>query len=112
MLVHKDIFNGSVFYINHFIRYIGKQCIMSNHNHRPSVIPALGLQNTAGVKGSIVDNVMKLSFAQQVKTTKIAKIEEVVNAAAGLCNKAEKRAVYGTSTQIKTYNYSFTGTKQ
>jgi hypothetical protein len=74
--------------------------------------PALGLQNTAGVKGSIVDNVMKLSFAQQVKTTKIAKIEEVVNAAAGLCNKAEKRAVYGTSTQIKTYNYSFTGTKQ
>jgi hypothetical protein len=55
---------------------------------------------------------MKLSFAQQVKTTKIAKIEEVVNAAAGLCNKAEKRAVYGTSTQIKTYNYSFTGTKQ
>ena len=42
--------------------------------------PALGLQNTAGVKGSIVDNVMKLSFAQRVKTTKIAKIEEVVNA--------------------------------
>lgn len=73
--------------------------------------PALGLQNIAGVNGSVENGVLTLSFTQQQKVAKIAKMDEVVNAAYGLCSDQEKRAVFGTSTEITTYKYSFTGQK-
>lgn len=68
------------------------------------------LTNTAGVNGTIKDGTLTLNFAQQEKLSKIAYIADVVNAAYGLCNTtSEQRKVFGTSTEVTTYSYSFSG---
>lgn len=73
--------------------------------------PSLGLLTTGGVNGTVEDGVLTLSFAQQEKTSKTARIDNVVNAAYGLCSQEESRGVFGTSTEITTYTYKFIGNK-
>lgn len=73
--------------------------------------PRIGLITTGGVNGSVEDGVLTLKFTQQEKVSKIAKIANVVNAAYGLCSTDDERGVFGTSTEITTYTYKFTGNK-
>jgi hypothetical protein len=73
--------------------------------------PRIGLITTGGVNGSVEDGVLTLKFTQQEKVSKIAKIANVVNAAYGLGSTDDERGVFGTSTEITTYTYKFTGNK-
>lgn len=73
--------------------------------------PRMGLVTTGGVIGAVEDGVLTLNFTQQEKVSKIARIANVVNAAYGLCSTDDERGVFGTSTEITTYTYKFTGNK-
>ena len=73
--------------------------------------PSMGLLTTGGVNGSVEDGVLTLGFTQQEKISKTARIDNVVNAAYGLCSQDENSGVFGTSTVLPTYTYKFTGNK-
>ena len=89
----------------------GSEAVYNLVNKVGNTDPSMGLLTTGGVNGSVEDGVLTLGFTQQEKISKTARIDNVVNAAYGLCSQDENRGVFGTSTEITTYTYKFTGNK-